>query len=313
MSDAGLFDPVIDRRAARRGQPPRVDRAGHRAARRARPPGRLGRRHVPDRGARRCCRSTSGWEWTGACSPARAAMAAGVMNILPWGGPTLRAAAALKLPVTDVFNPLLPALAVGLVYVLARGLLRSGRREERRLARDRGQARARSTPSRRELTRRASAAAAPAAASGSTLALTLAVLGDDGLGPGPAGRRVHGRRPPWRCSSTTRTSRSSGERVDAHARAALMMASILLAAGVLTGIMQGSGMLTAMARRRGRPRARGARAARPGRARPRRDAAQPAVRPRLVLLRRAAGRRRGLRPARRRRRSTWRRARCSAR
>src|SRR5919206_2346868 len=33
----------------------------------------------------------------------------------------------------------------------------------------------------------------------------------------------------------------------AHARAALMMASILLAAGVFTGIMQGSGMLKAMA------------------------------------------------------------------
>jgi CitMHS family citrate-Mg2+:H+ or citrate-Ca2+:H+ symporter len=36
-------------------------------------------------------------------------------------------------------------------------------------------------------------------------------------------------------------------RIDAHARAALMMASILLAAGVFTGIMQGSGMLGAMA------------------------------------------------------------------
>jgi CitMHS family citrate-Mg2+:H+ or citrate-Ca2+:H+ symporter len=36
-------------------------------------------------------------------------------------------------------------------------------------------------------------------------------------------------------------------RVDAHARGALMMASILLAAGVFTGILQGSGMLSAMA------------------------------------------------------------------
>ena len=32
-------------------------------------------------------------------------------------------------------------------------------------------------------------------------------------------------------------------RVDAHARAALMMAAILLAAGAFTGIMQGTGML----------------------------------------------------------------------
>ena len=37
------------------------------------------------------------------------------------------------------------------------------------------------------------------------------------------------------------------ERVDAHARAAVMMAAILLAAGAFTGIMKGSGMLTAMA------------------------------------------------------------------
>jgi len=36
-------------------------------------------------------------------------------------------------------------------------------------------------------------------------------------------------------------------RIDAHARAALLMASVLLAAGVFTGIMTGSGMLKAMA------------------------------------------------------------------
>ncbi len=37
------------------------------------------------------------------------------------------------------------------------------------------------------------------------------------------------------------------QRIDAHARAALMMASILFAAGAFTGIMQGAGMLSAMA------------------------------------------------------------------
>jgi CitMHS family citrate-Mg2+:H+ or citrate-Ca2+:H+ symporter len=37
-------------------------------------------------------------------------------------------------------------------------------------------------------------------------------------------------------------------RIEAHARAALMMAAILLAAGAFTGIMKESGMLTAMAR-----------------------------------------------------------------
>jgi CitMHS family citrate-Mg2+:H+ or citrate-Ca2+:H+ symporter len=38
------------------------------------------------------------------------------------------------------------------------------------------------------------------------------------------------------------------ERIDAHAKAALLMASILLAAGAFTGIMQESGMLSAMAK-----------------------------------------------------------------
>ena len=37
-------------------------------------------------------------------------------------------------------------------------------------------------------------------------------------------------------------------RIDAHAKAALMMAAILLAAGAFTGIMKESGMLAAMAR-----------------------------------------------------------------
>ena len=38
------------------------------------------------------------------------------------------------------------------------------------------------------------------------------------------------------------------ERIDAHAKAALLMAAILLAAGAFTGIMQESGMLSAMAK-----------------------------------------------------------------
>lgn len=38
------------------------------------------------------------------------------------------------------------------------------------------------------------------------------------------------------------------ERIDAHAKAALLMAAILLAAGAFTGIMQDSGMLSAMAK-----------------------------------------------------------------
>ncbi|MGR4884503.1 CitMHS family transporter [Streptomyces sp. LARHCF249] len=46
-----------------------------------------------------------------------AATANGVMNTLPWGGPTARAATALKLDAGDIFVPMIPALAVGLLFV----------------------------------------------------------------------------------------------------------------------------------------------------------------------------------------------------
>ncbi len=61
-----------------------------------------------------------------------AATANGVMNTLPWGGPTARAATALKLDASDIFVPMIPALAVGLVavFILAYVL---GLRERRRL------------------------------------------------------------------------------------------------------------------------------------------------------------------------------------
>lgn len=39
----------------------------------------------------------------------------GTLNIVPWGGPTARAAAALKIDPTDIFVPLVPSLVVGLL------------------------------------------------------------------------------------------------------------------------------------------------------------------------------------------------------
>lgn len=61
-----------------------------------------------------------------------AATANGVMNTLPWGGPTARAATALKLDAGDIFVPMIPALLVGLlfVFILAYFL---GLRERKRL------------------------------------------------------------------------------------------------------------------------------------------------------------------------------------
>jgi CitMHS family citrate-Mg2+:H+ or citrate-Ca2+:H+ symporter len=48
-----------------------------------------------------------------------AGLANGTMNILPWGGPTARAATALKIDVNDVFVPMVPSLIAGLVVVFA--------------------------------------------------------------------------------------------------------------------------------------------------------------------------------------------------
>ncbi|KOX38291.1 MULTISPECIES: CitMHS family transporter [unclassified Streptomyces] len=61
-----------------------------------------------------------------------AATANGVMNTLPWGGPTARAATALKLDATDIFVPMIPALGTGLLFVFVLAYV-LGRRERKRI------------------------------------------------------------------------------------------------------------------------------------------------------------------------------------
>ncbi len=57
----------------------------------------------------------------------------GTLNIVPWGGPTVRAATALGLQPTDIFVPMLPSLATGLVISLVFAWF-LGLGERRRLA-----------------------------------------------------------------------------------------------------------------------------------------------------------------------------------
>ncbi|MFJ6102777.1 CitMHS family transporter [Streptomyces sp. NPDC092359] len=61
-----------------------------------------------------------------------AATANGVMNTLPWGGPTARAATALKLDAGDIFVPMIPALGVGLLFVFVLAYV-LGLRERKRV------------------------------------------------------------------------------------------------------------------------------------------------------------------------------------
>lgn len=60
-------------------------------------------------------------------------LSSGVMNILPWGGPTARAASALGVDVGDVFVPMIPAMVIGACWVLF-AAWRLGLSERRRLA-----------------------------------------------------------------------------------------------------------------------------------------------------------------------------------
>ena len=60
-------------------------------------------------------------------------LAGGVMNILPWGGPTARAASALGIDVSTVFVPMIPPMIAGVIWVLYVAY-RLGVRERRRLA-----------------------------------------------------------------------------------------------------------------------------------------------------------------------------------
>jgi CitMHS family citrate-Mg2+:H+ or citrate-Ca2+:H+ symporter len=59
-------------------------------------------------------------------------LAAGVMNILPWGGPLVRAAASLQVDISDLFIPLVPVMISGMLCVLFCAYL-IGKKERARL------------------------------------------------------------------------------------------------------------------------------------------------------------------------------------
>jgi len=168
-------------------------------------------------------------------------MAAGV-NYLPWTGPTLRAAAAFKVPVTDVFTPLVIPQIVGLIYVFIVAYL-LGKKEARRLGIKEGEKT--DIVLTRELKDEEKALRRPKVFWINAI-LALIVMGVMIAGiVDPAPMFMLGT-----VLALMINYPSVGEqkaRVDAHAKAALMMASILLAAGSFVGIMSGTKMITAMA------------------------------------------------------------------
>ncbi|MFE9705568.1 CitMHS family transporter [Streptomyces sp. NPDC005930] len=117
-----------------------------------------------------------------------AAMANGVMNTLPWGGPTARAATALKVDATDIFVPMIPALAVGLVAVLVLAYV-LGVRERRRL----GTLSLGEAPAREAETEAVLVGAGAGAASGASGARAGAGAGSGGAHGGAGGGAAAGR------------------------------------------------------------------------------------------------------------------------
>ncbi|MCC7042704.1 MAG: citrate transporter [Acidobacteria bacterium] len=184
------------------------------------------------------------------------AMAAGVMNIVPWGGPLLRAAAALHVPVPELFMPLLPVVGVGLFFVFGSAYW-MGLREARRLEGARSAvglsadglaldaaARVPRLPG-RVLSASERALRRPGRLwANVTLTVSVLVPMVAGWVP-PALAFMVGTVIALTLNYPVAADQRG--RVDAHAKAALMMATILLAAGAFTGVLKGSGMLDAMA------------------------------------------------------------------
>jgi len=167
-----------------------------------------------------------------------ASMAAGV-NFLPWTGPTLRASASLRVSTAALFTPMVGAQLAGLAFVGAASWW-LGRRERLRLA---------GLPPRAAETVTREVIQSPAGSQwrfSVNVVLTLIVVAT----------MVSGMVEPvvvFMIGTALALlinfpgAKAQRERIDAHAHAALLMASILLAAGVFTGVMTGSGMIAAMA------------------------------------------------------------------
>lgn len=175
--------------------------------------------------------------------PAIVGLSAGVMNLLPWGGPTARAMAALDADVGDIFTPVLPAMLAGIAWVLFAAWL-MGRRERRRIT---------------GIETEDVVPAAEPRASGRfwfNLALTAALIAllfrdlyADWF-PIPA-------MPPAllfmmalaiALPVNRPTYKAQQEQMAAHAPAVVSVTSMILAAGVFTGILSGTGMTNAMAK-----------------------------------------------------------------
>lgn len=168
------------------------------------------------------------------------ALGAGTMNILPWGGPTIRAASSLGMTPTELFNPMLIPFVAGIIFVLLVAFW-LGKKEAKRLGNIKY---AEVINGEEKLDSEKTRLARPKLfiVNIALIILAIAVMISNKLAP-------HVVFMIGLCLALIinyPSVKDQKERIDAHAKAALMMASVLFAAGCFTGIMKESGMITAM-------------------------------------------------------------------
>ncbi len=170
-----------------------------------------------------------------------AALGAGTMNVVPWGGPALRASTSLQLEMSSLFNPVIPALGAGLISVLVIGFF-LGKKEKLRIA---GTEATVDVDYAVEESDEVKALKRPKlflfnVALTVTAIVTLVV----GLIPLPA---VFVVALAIALVVNYPNVKTQQERITAHGKAAILMIAIIFAAGIFTGILKGSGMIKALA------------------------------------------------------------------
>jgi CitMHS family citrate-Mg2+:H+ or citrate-Ca2+:H+ symporter len=169
-------------------------------------------------------------------------LAAGV-NFLPWTGPTIRAAAVLHMSAATIFQPILKIQIVGLIFIFAICYF-MGKREEKRLGLGKGGINV-NLVLKRELKPEEIKLRRPRNFV-VNIVVTLVIMTVMIAGwVDPVVMFMVGI--VLALMINYPDVKMQRARVDAHARAALMMAGILFAAGAFTGIMMGTNMLKAMA------------------------------------------------------------------
>jgi CitMHS family citrate-Mg2+:H+ or citrate-Ca2+:H+ symporter len=171
--------------------------------------------------------------------------ASGVMNILPWGGPTARAASALRVDAGQIFVPMIPAIIGGALWVIFVAYM-FGRKERARIGIIDPNAIARLD----DAIEHDSDSVADSALRrpkllpvNLTLTVALLVALVAGVMPLPVLFMIA-----YAIALVVNYPSMAEQkgRLNAHAGNALAVASVICAAGILTGIMGGTKMIDAM-------------------------------------------------------------------